>query len=344
MYFPFTLSLFSPVMIKNFIPLIIANAQMLPRCNYETKMCVLFFTLSRLHNEKAIKQTHIGGIKIMNHLQDTITLNNGLQMPGMGLGVFQVENEATAEMVKNAIEVGYRSIDTAAIYGNEAGVGEGIKLALASTGLRREDLFITSKVWNDGLSYDETIAAYEESLQKLGLDYLDLYLIHWPGKDKYAESWRALEDLYEQGKIKAIGVCNFTVAHLEKLLSFARIKPVINQVEFHPRLQQVELRAFCDKHQIQLEAWAPLMQGGLLKDETISKIATKYGKSIAQVILRWDIQNGVITIPKSVRRERMMQNADIFDFHLTDEEMATINSMNLEQRVGPNPDDFDFAL
>ena len=281
---------------------------------------------------------------MINHLQDTITLNNGLQMPGMGLGVFQVENDATADMVKNAIEVGYRSIDTAAIYGNEAGVGQGIKQALASTGLNREDLFITSKVWNDGLSYDETIAAYEDSLQKLGLDYLDLYLIHWPGKDKYAESWRALEDLYDQGKIKAIGVCNFTVAHLEKLLTFARIKPVINQVEFHPRLQQVELRAFCDEHQIQLEAWAPLMQGGLLEDETIAQIATKYGKSIAQVILRWDVQNGVITIPKSVRRERMMQNADIFDFTLTDEEMAIINAMNLEQRVGPNPDEFDFAL
>jgi len=281
---------------------------------------------------------------MIQHLQDTITLNNGLQMPGMGLGVFQVENDATADMVKNAIEVGYRSIDTAAIYGNEAGVGQGIKLALASTSLRREDLFITSKVWNDGLSYDETMAAYEESLQKLGLDYLDLYLIHWPGKDKYAESWRALEDLYNQGKIKAIGVCNFTVAHLEKLLTFARIKPVINQVEFHPRLQQVELRAFCDKHQIQLEAWAPLMQGGLLEDATIAQIATKYGKSIAQVILRWDVQNGVITIPKSVRRERMMQNADIFDFQLTDEEMAMINAMNLEQRVGPNPDEFDFAL
>ncbi len=281
---------------------------------------------------------------MINHLQDTITLNNGLQMPGMGLGVFQVENDATAEMVKNAIEVGYRSIDTAAIYGNEEGVGEGIKQALASTGLRREDLFITSKVWNNGLSYDETIAAYEESLQKLGLDYLDLYLIHWPGKDKYAESWRALEDLYEQGKMKAIGVCNFTVAHLEKLLLVARVIPAINQVEFHPRLQQVALRSFCDKHHIQLEAWAPLMQGGLLEDETIAKIATKYGKSIAQVILRWDVQNGVITIPKSVRRERMMQNADIFDFTLTDAEMAIINSMNVEQRVGPNPDDFDFAL
>ena len=285
---------------------------------------------------------------MINHLQDTITLNNGLQLPGMGLGVFQVENDATAEIVKNAIEVGYRSIDTAAIYGNEAGVGEGIKQALASTGLQRENLFITSKVWNDGLSYEETIAAYEESLQKLGLDYLDLYLIHWPGKDKFAESWKALEDLYEQGKIKAIGVCNFTAAHLQKLLSFARIKPVVNQVEFHPCLQQAELRSFCEKHQIQLEAWAPLMQGGLLEDETISKIiskiATKYGKSNAQVILRWDVQNGIITIPKSVRRERMMQNADIFDFNLTNEEMAIINAMNLEQRVGPNPDEYDFSL
>ncbi|MFJ6209123.1 aldo/keto reductase [Lysinibacillus sp. NPDC092081] len=281
---------------------------------------------------------------MINHLQDTITLNNGLQMPGMGLGVFQVENDATAEMVKNAIEVGYRSIDTAAIYGNETGVGEGIRQALATTGLQREDLFITSKVWNDGLSYEETIAAYEDSLEKLGLDYLDLYLIHWPGKNKFAEAWRALEDLYEQGKIKAIGVCNFHVTHLQDLLKTARITPVINQVEFHPRLQQAELRSFCEEHNIQMEAWAPLMQGGLLDNETISTIAEKYGKTNAQVILRWDIQNGIITIPKSVRKERMIQNADIFDFTLTDEEMAIINAMNLEQRVGPNPDEFDFVM
>lgn len=281
---------------------------------------------------------------MINNLQDTITLNNGLKMPWMGLGVFQVENDATAEMVKNAIEVGYRSIDTAAIYGNEEGVGEGIRQALASTGLQREDLFITSKVWNDGLSYAETRVAYEDSLKKMGLDYLDLYLIHWPGKDKYVESWKALEDLYEDGEIKAIGVCNFNATHLEDLLSFAQIKPVVNQVEFHPRLQQEELRAFCDKHQIQLEAWAPLMQGGLLDDEKISKIASNHGKSNAQVILRWDVQNGIITIPKSVRRERMMENADIFNFNLTDEEMATINELNLEQRVGPDPAEYDFAL
>ncbi|QFF99271.1 aldo/keto reductase [Psychrobacillus glaciei] len=281
---------------------------------------------------------------MINSLQDTIKLNNGIEMPGFGLGVFQVENDATAEIVKNSIEVGYRSIDTAAIYGNEAGVGEGIKQALVSTGLKREDLFITSKVWNADLSYDETVAAYEESLQKMELDYLDLYLIHWPGINKYAESWRALEDLYTAGKIKAIGVCNFNVSHLQDLLKTARVIPVINQVEFHPHLQQEVLLAFCKEHNMQLEAWAPLMQGGLLEDPTIAKIAEKYGKSNAQVILRWDIQNGVVTIPKSVRKERMVQNADIFDFILTDEELQVINEMNLEKRVGPDPAEFDFVM
>ncbi|MER2120348.1 MAG: aldo/keto reductase [Solibacillus sp.] len=279
---------------------------------------------------------------MITSLQDTIKLNNEVEMPALGLGVFQVENDTTAEIVKNAIETGYRSIDTAAIYGNEAGVGEGIKLALASTGLNRKDLFITSKVWNAGLNYEETISAYEESLEKLGLDYLDLYLIHWPGKNKFAESWNALENLYLEGKIRAIGVCNFNISHLQDLLKAARVTPVINQVEFHPRLQQQSLRAFCKEHNIQLEAWAPLMQGGLLDDTTIAKIAEKYGKSNSQVILRWDIQNGVITIPKSVRKERMAQNGDIFDFRLTDEEMQIINAMNLDKRVGPDPEAFDF--
>lgn len=279
---------------------------------------------------------------MITSLQDTIKLNNEVDMPVMGLGVFQVENDTTAEIVKNAIELGYRSIDTAAIYGNEVGVGEGIKLALASTGINREDLFITSKVWNAGLNYEETVSAYEESLEKLGLDYLDLYLIHWPGKNKFAESWTALEDLYQEGKIRAIGVCNFNISHLQDLLKTARVTPVINQVEFHPRLQQQSLRAFCKEHNIQLEAWAPLMQGGLLEDPTIANIAAKYGKSNSQVILRWDIQSGVITIPKSVRKERMAQNADIFDFSLTDEEMQIINAMNLDIRVGPDPEVFDF--
>jgi len=279
---------------------------------------------------------------MITSLKDTIKLNNEVEMPAMGLGVFQVENDATAEIVKNAIELGYRSIDTAAIYGNEAGVGEGIKLALASTGLNREDLFITSKVWNAGLNYEETVSAYEESLEKLGLGYLDLYLIHWPGKNKYAESWSALEDLYIGGKIRAIGVCNFNISHLQDLMKNARVTPVINQVEYHPRLQHQSLRAYCKEHNIQLEAWAPLMQGGLLEDPTIAKIAEKYGKSNSQVILRWDIQNGVITIPKSVRKERMAQNADIFDFSLTVEEMQIINAMNLDKRVGPDPEVFDF--
>ena len=279
---------------------------------------------------------------MITSLQDTIKLNNEVEMPAMGLGVFQVENDTTAEIVKNAIGLGYRSIDTAAIYGNEAGVGEGIKFALASRGLNREDLFITSKVWNAGLNYEETISAYEDSLEKLGLDYLDLYLIHWPGQNKFAQSWTALEDLYLEGKIRAIGVCNFNISHLQDLLKTARVTPVINQVEFHPRLQQHSLRAFCKEYNIKLEAWAPLMQGGILEDPTIGKIAEKYGKSNSQVILRWDIQNGVITIPKSVRKERMAQNADIFDFSLTDEEMQIINGMNLDKRVGPDPEVFDF--
>lgn len=279
---------------------------------------------------------------MITSLQDTIKLNNEVEMPAMGLGVFQVENDTTAEIVKNAIGLGYRSIDTAAIYGNEAGVGEGIKFALASRGLNREDLFITSKVWNAGLNYEETISAYEDSLEKLGLDYLDLYLIHWPGQNKFAQSWTALEDLYLEGKIRAIGVCNFNISHLQDLLKTARVTPVINQVEFHPRLQQHSLRAFCKEYNIKLEAWAPLMQGGILEDPTIGKIAEKYGKSNSQVILRWDIQNGVITIPKSVRKERMAQNADIFDFSLTDEEMQIINAMNLDKRVGPDPEVFDF--
>lgn len=192
------------------------------------------------------------------------------------------------------------------------------------------------------MNYEDTVSAYEESLEKLGLDYLDLYLIHWPGKKKFAESWTALEDLYKEGKIRAIGVCNFNISHLQDLLKNVRVTPVINQVEFHPRLQQQSLRAFCKEHNILLEAWAPLMQGGLLEDQTIANIAEKYGKSNSQVILRWDIQNGVITIPKSVRKERMAQNADIFDFNLTDEEMQLINAMNLDKRVGPDPEVFDF--
>lgn len=280
---------------------------------------------------------------MITHLQDTVTLNNGVKMPGFGLGVFKVEEgPELVEAVKAAIKNGYLSIDTAAIYENEEGVGEGIRQGLQEAGLSRKELFVTSKVWNSDLGYEETLKAYETSLQKLGLDYLDLYLIHWPVERKYKDAWRALETLYKDGKVKAIGVSNFQIHHLEDLLQDAEVKPVINQVEYHPRLTQKELRAYCEQQNIQLEAWSPLMQGELLDNDVLSAIASKHNKSTAQVILRWDVQNGVITIPKSTKEHRIIQNADIFDFELTSDEMKQIDALNQNHRVGPDPDNFDF--
>lgn len=280
---------------------------------------------------------------MMKNLQDTVTLHNGVKMPGFGLGVFKVEEgPELVNAIKVAIKHGYRSIDTAAIYGNEEGVGQGIREGLKEANISRENVFVTSKVWNSDLGYDATIAAYETSLKKLGLDYLDLYLIHWPVEGKYKEAWRALETLYKEGKVKAIGVSNFQVHHLEDLMEDAEIKPAINQVEYHPRLTQKELQAFCEKHHIQLEAWSPLMQGELLNNEVLTEIANKHNKSVAQVILRWDVQNGIITIPKSTKEHRIVENASIFDFELTKEEIERIDELNQNHRVGPDPDNFDF--
>ncbi|UKS25910.1 aldo/keto reductase [Paenibacillus sp. HWE-109] len=277
------------------------------------------------------------------HLQATTTLANGIQMPWFGLGVFKVEEGAELiEAVKAAVRNGYRSLDTAAIYNNETSVGQGIREALLETKLTREDLFVTSKVWNADLGYEATIAAYETSLKKLGLDYLDLYLIHWPVKGKYKEAWRALETLYKEGRVKAIGVSNFQVHHLEDVLADAEIKPMVNQVEYHPLLNQKAVREFCQRSGIQLEAWSPLMQGQLLDNDVLKAIADQHGKSVAQIILRWDLQNGVVTIPKSTKEHRIIENANVFDFTLTDADMALINGLNLDQRVGPDPDNFDF--
>jgi diketogulonate reductase-like aldo/keto reductase len=279
---------------------------------------------------------------MIHSLTDTVTLNNGVNMPGFGLGVFQVSNEDTILSVQNAIEAGYISIDTAQIYGNEAGVGEGLRRGLAATGKKREEIFITSKVWNHQLDYDQTISAFNESLLKLGLDYLDLYLIHWPGNNEYLEAWRAMEALYAEGKIKAIGVSNFAVHHLESLLAVAKVTPVLNQVELHPRLAQKEVRAFGKAHGIATEAWSPLMQGQLLQDETILALAEKYQKSAAQIILRWHIQNDIIVIPKSVKKERIISNAAVFDFSLSAEDLALIDQLDNGTRVGPHPDTFFF--
>ena len=280
---------------------------------------------------------------MVKNLQDTATLHNGVKMPWFGLGVFKVEEgPELVNAVKVAIKHGYRSIDTAAIYENEEGVGQGIREGLKEAGISREDLFVTSKVWNADLGYESTIAAYEKSLQKLGLEYLDLYLIHWPVEGKYKEAWRALETLYKEGKVKAIGVSNFQIHHLKDLMEDAEVKPMVNQVECHPRLTQKEVQAFCKEQGIQLEAWSPLMQGELLDNEVLQAIATKHGKSVAQVILRWDLQNGIVTIPKSTKEHRIVENSTVFDFELTEEEMNQIDGLNQNHRVGPDPDNFDF--
>ncbi|MFC6334152.1 aldo/keto reductase [Paenibacillus septentrionalis] len=271
------------------------------------------------------------------------TLYNGVSMPWLGIGVFKVEEgDELVHAVKFAIKHGYRSIDTAAIYGNEEGVGQALHESMLETGLAREELFVTSKVWNADLGYESTLKAYETSLQKLGLDYLDLYLIHWPVEGKYEEAWRALETLYKQGKVKAIGVSNFQIHHLEQLMKHAEIKPMVNQVEFHPRLTQKELLAYCQSQDIQLEAWSPLMQGELLNNTELLEIAQRYNKSIAQIIIRWDLQSGVITIPKSTKEHRIVENFNVFDFELSAEDMTRINQLNQNKRVGPDPDNFDF--
>jgi len=279
----------------------------------------------------------------MKNLQSKTVLNNGVEMPWFGLGVFKVEDgPELVEAVKSAIKAGYRSIDTAAIYGNEKAVGEGIRAGIKEAGISREDLFITSKVWNSDQGYETTLAAYEESLKKLELDYLDLYLVHWPVEGKYKDTWKALETLYKEKRVRAIGVSNFQIHHLQDVMKDAEIKPMINQVEYHPRLTQKELQAFCKEQGIQMEAWSPLMQGQLLDNETLQEIAEKHGKTTAQVILRWDLQNGVITIPKSTKEHRIIANADIFNFELTKEDMEKIDALNQNHRVGPDPDNFDF--
>jgi diketogulonate reductase-like aldo/keto reductase len=275
---------------------------------------------------------------MFDSLKSTVTLQNGVKMPVLGLGVWKMQDGAEVEAaVKYAVEAGYRSIDTAAAYGNEEGVGKAIR----DCGVPREELFITTKVWNGDQGYDTTLQAFDMSMKKLKLDYLDLYLIHWPVKGKYKDTWRAMEKLYEEGRIRAIGVCNFHAHHLEDLINDARVVPMVNQVEFHPLLTQVGLRKFCKANKIQFEAWSPLMQGRL-DLPILVQLGEKYGKSPAQIVLRWDLQHEVVTIPKSVRQSRIIENADIFDFELSDDDMEAINSQNQNRRFGADPDNFNF--
>ncbi|PCD06005.1 aldo/keto reductase [Peribacillus simplex] len=276
---------------------------------------------------------------MISNIGETITLHNGVKMPQLGFGVFKVKNGSeTVESVKKAVEVGYRAIDTAAIYENEEGVGHAIR----ECGVPREELFITSKVWNTEQGYETTLKAFEDSLNRLGLEYLDLYLIHWPGKDKYLETWRALEKLYKDGKVKSIGVSNFHVHHLENLLANSEVKPVVNQIELHPLLTQVEIRDYCAKHEIKVESWSPLGRGNLLEEPTINHIAKKHGKSPAQVLIRWHLQHDLVVIPKSITPSRIKENAQVFDFSLSLNEMNQIDALNKNERFGSNPDELLF--
>lgn len=270
-------------------------------------------------------------------LLDSYEFYNGVKIPKLGLGVFLMKDEnELIEAVNSAVEFGYRHFDTAKIYGNEEYVAKGLKEA----GIPREDVFLTSKVWNYDQGYEQTKIAFQESLNKLETDYLDLYLIHWPA-EKFVDTWRALIDLYEEGKVKAIGVSNFQIHHLEELKNKGLLQPMINQIETHPEFPQNELHAYMKENGILHEAWGPLGQGksDLLNHPILAEIGQKYFKTPAQVILRWHLERGEVIIPKSVHRNRIKENSEVFDFSLTQEDRAKIDSLNTETRYGGDPDD-----
>lgn len=269
----------------------------------------------------------------------TITLNNGVEMPQLGFGVFQVPDEETTAAVTAALEAGYRSIDTAAIYGNEAGVGR----ALAASGLARDEVFVTSKLWITDFGHDATLRAYDATLERLGLDHLDLFLLHWPApeQDLYAESWRALEELYAAGRVRAIGVSNFEPEHLQRITRDGGIVPAVNQVELHPALQNRTVVAANQALGIVTEAWSPLAQGAVLGDAAIAAIAQRHGRTPAQVVLRWHLQQGRVVIPKSVRPARIAENLDVFGFELSADELTAIDALERDGRTGPHPAAFN---
>jgi 2,5-diketo-D-gluconate reductase A len=275
-------------------------------------------------------------------LIETVTLNNGVAMPRLGFGVFLVPPDEVVEPVRTALEAGYRLIDTARLYGNEEGVGRAIR----ESGVPRDDVFVTTKVWNSDQGYDSTLRAFDDSLRLLGLDVLDLYLIHWPAPalDRYVDTWRAMERVYAEGRVRAIGVSNFTAAHLDRLRRECDVVPAVNQVELHPGLTQVELRAAHDELGIVTQAWSPLGRGhGLLDDDAVLALADRHGRTPAQVVLRWHLQLGNVVIPKSVHAGRIRENADVFGFELAVDEMRTLSALPGPGRVGPDPDTFNRA-
>ncbi|MET9296100.1 aldo/keto reductase [Streptomyces sp. NPDC003077] len=270
------------------------------------------------------------------------TLNNDVAMPQLGFGVWQVPDDEAFIAVRHALEAGYRSIDTAAIYGNEEGTGK----ALAASGIARDELFVTTKLWNSDQGYDTTLRAFDTSLEKLGLEYVDLYLIHWPvpARDTYVDTYKALEKIYADGRAKAIGVSNFKPAHLERLMGETSIVPAVNQIELHPQFQQAEARAVHAQHGIATEAWSPLGQGkGLLEDPVIGDLAKKHGKTPAQIVLRWHLQLGNIVIPKSVTPSRIKENIDVFGFELDADDLGTLAALEAGKRLGADPDVFDLV-
>ncbi|NEK59635.1 aldo/keto reductase [Geodermatophilus sabuli] len=271
----------------------------------------------------------------------TITLNNGVEIPQLGFGVYQVPPQDTADAVSTALEVGYRHIDTAEMYGNEKGVGE----AVARSGIDRSEVFVTSKLNNGFHRRDDALRAFDQSLADLGFEYLDLFLIHWPlpGIDvDYVETWKALEEIYAGGRVKAIGVSNFQAHHLRRLFAETEVRPAVNQIEVHPYLAQDELRAFDADHEIVTEAWSPIAQGKVLDDPAIAAIGERLGRTPAQVVLRWHVQRGDVVFPKSSSRERMQENFALFDFELDTGDMATLTGLDRAQRTGPDPDTFNY--
>ncbi|MBN1313449.1 MAG: aldo/keto reductase [Anaerolineae bacterium] len=276
---------------------------------------------------------------MIGDIKDCAMLNNGLKIPWLGFGVFKIsDGQEVEQAVKYALEAGYRSIDTAAAYRNERGVGK----AIQESGIPREDVFLTTKLWNEDQRNKRTLKAFEESLERLGTEYVDLYLIHWPVKGFYQETWKAMEEIYQSGRAKSIGVSNFLVHHLEDILPDSQVVPAVNQIEFHPFLIQPKLLKFCQEHQIQVEAWSPLMQGQIITEPNVQKLAEKYHKTPAQITLRWDLQHEVVTIPKSTRSSRIAENAQIFDFELSQEDMNALDALDQGKRIGPDPDNFNF--
>lgn len=269
-----------------------------------------------------------------------IKLNNGIEIPQLGYGVFQIPPDKTAEAVAGALEVGYRHIDTAEMYRNEQGVGEGVR----RSGIDRSEIFVTSKLNNGYHDPKKAVAAFDETLKTLGFDYVDLFLIHWPLPDvlDYVETWKALEGIYHAGKARSIGVSNFQIPHLERLLKETDVVPVVNQIEVHPEMTQEPLRAFGVSKGIATEAWSPIAQGKILDNPTIGSIAKKIGKTPAQVVLRWHIQRGDIVFPKSVTPSRVKENFELFDFSLSNDDVAAISALNKDARIGPNPDEFNW--